>query len=136
MSSHIEMQKLAQNPAAVGSLASYLLKLTDIGWTDWEIDFLDSMAGRSGREPISLRQREKLIELRDDARTYSSFDGFSVSSLVDRCWQARLDLSEDDEDFIVRLHDQRANSLKRRPVLRLLHCARQLHLIDGFVDID
>jgi len=130
------MKKLAQNPAAVTSLATFLLALPDAGWTEWEADFLASMAHRDHAQAISTRQREKLVELKEDATSYSKFDGLSVASLVRDCWIARLDLSDVDEAFIDDLKDKRTVSLKKRPLMRLLRCARQLDLINGFVAVD
>ena len=45
----------------------------------------------------SLRQCEKLLELRDDAEYYSSVRGFSVQSLIKSCWHARDDLDSEDD---------------------------------------
>ena len=87
-------------------------------------------------QAISTRQREKLVELKEDATSYSKFDGLSVASLVRDCWIARLDLSDVDEAFIDDLKDKRTVSLKKRPLMRLLRCARQLDLINGFVAVD
>ena len=135
MSSYFEMQKLAQNPAAVVTLASFLLKLPDVGWTEWEADFLESMAARDTAQAITTRQREKLIQLRDDAKNFSKFDGLSVANLVRDCWIARLDLSEDDEAFIDNLKTKATTSLKKRPLMRLLKCARELGLVTRFVAV-
>ncbi len=135
MASHIEMQRLADDPAGVRSLASYLLTVNEVGWTDWEVEFLGSMATRSNPEPLSIRQREILFELRDDAKTYEKIDGFSVKTLMRDCWLARMDLSEDDEEFIDHLKQKDETALKRRPLFRLLHCARQVGLIDRFVNV-
>ena len=135
MASHIEMQRLAQNPAAVVTLAEFLRGLPDVGWTEWEVDFLDAMVRRDRDRELSTRQREKLIELRDDAINYTKFDGLSVASLVRDCWIARLDLTDDDEAFVADLKGRGVTSLKRRPVMRLLRCARELGLVDGFVEI-
>jgi hypothetical protein len=136
MATYREMQKLSQNPGAVTMLAGYLRKLDTVAWTDWEMDFLDSMASRTASEPISTRQGEVLAQLNDNAKSYSSLEGLSISSLVRDCWQARVDLSEDDEAFIVGLKEAQTTSLKRRQALRLLACARQLELIDGYISID
>jgi hypothetical protein len=136
MASYIEMHKLAQNPAAVASLASFLIKLPDIDWTEWEINFLADLANRDGTEALSTRQSEKLVELRDDAKSYTKFDGFSVGGLVRNCWIARDELDEDDEAFIDRLKQDAVTSLKKRPLMTLLRCARQLGLIDGYVNIN
>jgi hypothetical protein len=131
MASYLEMQKLAQNPATAPLLASYLRRLDTVQWTDWELDFLESMAARTNPEPISTRQREVLVELRDDAVSHTTTrDGQNVRALILRCWQARLDLEEDDETFIDELYRSGTISLKRRPLGRLLGCARQLNWID------
>jgi hypothetical protein len=135
MATYREMHKLSQNPGAVTMLAGYLRKLDTVAWTDWELDFLDSMASRSSSEPISTRQGEVLAQLNDNAKSYTSLEGLSIASLVRDCWQARVDLSEDDEAFIVGLTENRVTSLKRRQALRLLACARQLELIDGYINI-
>lgn len=135
MASHIEMQRLAVDPAAVRSLANYLLKINESGWTAWEVEFLENMATRSSPEPISSRQREILCELRDDAKTYANIDGFSVKTLLRECWLARMDMSEDDEQFVDQLKQNDVSVLKRRPLFRLLHCAREVGLIDRFVNV-
>ena len=136
MASHIEMKKLADSPAAVNALAASLLNMADVDWTEWEIDFLEGKTRFCGPDPLTTRQREMLFELRDNARSYTTFEGFSVASLLRECWLNRLDLSEDDEDFIVRLYAQGTTTLKRRPLFKLLRCARELDLIPGFVDVD
>jgi hypothetical protein len=123
-----------QNPAAAAMLAKSLLPLADADWSEWEIGFLEAMC--VGSEPLSTRQGEKLVELRDDAKSSSKFDGFSVGRLVQSCWTGRLDLLEDDEAFIVGLKAQGTTKLKRRALMRLLRCARELGLLTGYVDID
>jgi hypothetical protein len=136
MASHIEMQRIAADPVAVRSLADYLLLLHDAGWTEWETDFLHNMSKHKGPEPISMRQREVLLQLRDDAKLYSKFDSFSIAVLIKNCWQARYDLSEGNEEFIARLREAGATALKRRALMRLLSCSRDLGLIDRFVAVD
>ncbi len=134
MASYADIHRLMQNPAAASMMATFLLNLTDAEWSEWEVGFLEAMAGRT--EALTTRQGEKLIELRDDAKTYKTFDGFSVSRLVQSCWIARIDLAEDDEAFIDALKRQATTTLKRRPLMRLLRLARELGLLSGFVDID
>jgi hypothetical protein len=133
MASYLEMQKLALNPSAVPMLAGYLRQLDTVQWTEWELDFLESMAKRTGLEPISTRQREVLVELRDDAVSHTKTrDGLSVCTLILQCWQARLDLDDDDDiAFIDELYGSGTTALKRRPLGRLLSCARQLNWVDG-----
>jgi hypothetical protein len=135
MASYLEMQKLANMPGAVTMLAGYLRGLETVEWSEWELDFLDSMAARDSREPISTRQREVLTELNNNAKSFATVDGISVPLLVHNCFIARIDLDEADADFIATLQATKVTSLKRRSVMRLLACARQLHLIDGYVDL-
>ena len=95
------------------SLAKRLLNLPHADWNDWEIDFLEHMGRHKGPDPITTRQGEKLLELRDDAEYYSAVRGFGVQSLIENCWLARDDLdSEDDRRFIEQLKetDVRASS--------------------------
>ena len=129
MASYIDMQKLAQSPGAVTMLADYLLKLETVAWSDWEIDFLENMAGRTSTDPISTRQREVLAELKASATSHTTTrDGQSIRSLILKCWEARLDLDEEDEQFVVSLYDSKMTSLKPRQLGRLQNCVRQLHI--------
>jgi len=130
MASHIDMQRLAHDAAAVRALARSLLSLAGAEWTDWEHEFLDNMALHDGPEPLSQRQREVLVELRDNARSHARIDGFSVAHLIRDCWLARTDLLEEDEAFIDGLKRSGATSLKRRQLFRLLRCAKELGIID------
>lgn len=137
---HREMKSLADNADRVRALAGRLLKLPAadplVAWSDWEIEFLESMAAHRGPDPLSTRQVEKLVELQDEARSYADLDGLSVPALIEQCWLARLDLEEDDEAFVARLKTSGARTLKRRQGLKLLACARQLGIVERYVAID
>jgi hypothetical protein len=136
MTSHIEMSRVANDAAAVRAIASGLLASARRDFTDWELDFLEHMAVWAGREPLSQRQREKLLELRDDARTYRTVDGISVARLVQQCHEARADLDDDDGSFVADLRTSCTSGLKRRALLRLLRCARRLGLVESYVDLE
>jgi hypothetical protein len=98
---------------------------------------LQHMARHRRPDPITTRQCEKLLELRDDAEYYSSVRGFGVQSLIQNCWLARDDLeSEDDRKFIEHLKETSCSSVKRRQLRKLLACARQLGEIEQYVSID
>jgi hypothetical protein len=129
MATYLDMQKLAQNPGAVTMLASLLLKSDAAEWTDWEIDFLESMANRRSTDPISTRQREVLVELKNNASSHTKTrDGQSVRALILRCWEARFDLDDEDEQFIVQLYESRATALKSRQLGRLQRCVNNLNI--------
>src|SRR6266480_594867 len=135
MQDYKEIDRIRKNLVAVRSLAQRLLDLPRADWNDWEIDFLQHMARHKGPDPITTRQGEKLVELRDDAEYYSSVHGFSVQSLIKNCWVARDDLSrEEDKRFI---EDLKATTcVKRRQLRKLLACARELGEIEEYVSID
>jgi len=135
MSIHHEMKRFKDTPEAARALADALRRQPDADWTEWELDFLQSIAERDAREPHSTRQLEKLLELRDASRHYSRIDGFSVAALIRECWIGRLDLADEDEAFISKLKAQSPAALKLRPLKRLIHCSRQLGVIEHFVAI-
>ena len=137
MQHYKEIDRIRKDLVAVRSLAKRLLNLPHADWNDWEIDFLQHMGRRKGPDPITTRQGEKLLELRDDAEYYSAVRGFSVQCLIENCWLARDDLdSEDDRRFIQQLKETSYSSIKRRHLRKLLACAHELGEIEQYVSID
>ena len=135
MQDYREIDRIRKDFVAVRSLAKRLLDLPHADWNEWEIDFLQHMARHKGPDSITTRQGEKLIELRDDAKYYSSVHGFSVQTLIEHCWVSRDDLSrEEDKKFIEDL--KAITSVKRRQLRKLLACARELGEIEQYVSID
>jgi hypothetical protein len=135
MASHIEMKRLADNPGEAGRLATFLLTLPDAEWTAWEINFLEGLVDRTSKEPLSLRQCEKLFELKDAGVSFRVYDGFSVATLLRQSHEARFDLDDDDDiEFLERLKAEQPASLKRRPLTRLVRCARQLDIIHDYAE--
>src|SRR5262249_47088812 len=137
MRDYKEIDRIRKTLVAVRSLAERLLDLPRADWSDWEIDFLQHMARHKGPDPITTRQCEKLLELRDDAEYYSSVRGFGVQSLKQNSCLPRHDLnSEDDRKFIEHLKGTSCSCVKRRQLRKLLACARQLGEIEKYVSID
>ena len=137
MQDYKEIDRIRKNLVALRSLAKRLLDLPRADWNGWELDFLQHMARHKGPDPITTRQCEKLLELRDDAEYYSSVRGFSVQSLIKNCWLSRDDLdSEDDRKFIEHLKETGCSCVKRRRLRKLLACARQLGEIEQYVSIN
>lgn len=122
MVNYREINSLAKAPDRARTLATFLLTLPDIDWTDWEADFLDAMKARA--EELSTRQAEKLVELRDDSVRYTSASGFSFKVLIETCWLNRFDLDDEaDIEFIEKLRASGHASLRKREALRLRRCA-------------
>jgi hypothetical protein len=128
MTSYREIAEIQRDVARARSIAQSLSGLDDVAWTDWELDFLESIAAR--RQVLTTRQGEKLVELRDEAAWYASVDGFSLRALVERCHLLRDELAEGDAAFIERLVASNATRLRRKDARRVLRCARTVGEIE------
>ena len=122
-----EIEQFKRNPVRARVLAKSVLAAP--GLTTWEEDFLEKLEGYQG--PLSTRQAEKLLEIRDDIRRVSSIEGFSLKTMLPACHEARLDLDdEDDIEFLETLSASNATKWRYRDARRVLRCARKLHVID------
>ena len=128
MANFREISEVQKNPKRARTLAQALFALDDMMWTEWELDFLESIGAR--QHDLTTRQGEKLMELREEATWYVAVDGFSLETLIDRCHLLRDELSEHDTAFLERLKDGNAARLRRKDARRLLRCARTLGEID------
>jgi hypothetical protein len=128
MASYREILAIQKDPASARSMAQSLDALGDMEWTDWELDFLQSIGCR--KQDLTTRQGEKLIELRDEAVWYTSVEGFSLKALIERCHLGRDELADHDAAFIARLAAEKAARLRRKDARRLLRCARTLGEIE------
>lgn len=129
MASWREIERFKKDSAASRALASTLLRAHEADLTDWELAFLRSHQFLDESDDRSTRQAEKLLEIRDAHQPVSEVRGFSVLRLLDGCYAARLDLSEDDEEWIVAFRAS-GRVFKRRDAGRLLRCARTLNIIE------
>lgn len=126
MSSWKEIERIKRDPAGARALAKSLLAIPDL--TAWEEPFLEDMGVHQG--PLSTRQAEKLVEIRDQNAWVSTIQGFSVRSLLNACWEARYDLNdEDDVAFVEGLKARGSSTARYREAFHLLDCARRLHVI-------
>jgi hypothetical protein len=156
MASHREMHAVSSDPAKVRNLALGLLALAKTAenvFTEWELTFLKDIAEQSAEVMalsrkerqefkfskeraealLALRdfrlttlQAEKLFEIRDAAELFRDIGGISVRNLIIRCYEARLDLGEDDEEFIERLWRSGVGEVRRGDLFRLKRCSKQL----------
>jgi len=126
-----EIERLKKNPEAFCALAQFLLRVPDAAWTDWELDFLESLSERELDPGPSTRQCEVLLDLRDSVITFSRIEGLSVKAVIAETWRARDDLGEEDAEFVDALQNSGATAIRRRALRRLLGCARRVHVIDS-----
>lgn len=124
-----EIDRYRKDAGACRTLAAALLRAHADDLTDWEIAFLRGKREIIGDDELTTRQSEKLLEIRDQHQPCTEIHGFSVVKLLEGCFAGRLDLSEDDEDWLVKWHAS-GKSFKCRDAARLLRLARQLNLIE------
>jgi hypothetical protein len=131
MASWREIDQIRKDPAAMRALAAHLLKLPSAGLTEWEITFLESISRNRTTEEFTTRQAEKLLQIRDDSEYVSEvgYARLSVRILIENAQLGHLDLSEDNEEWILRFPKGTA-SIRRGEIGRLLQCARDLNNID------
>lgn len=131
-----EINRISKDPQAVRLLARKLLKLAYVSWSEERRGFLEKMVKQ--REPITTRQAEYLIELRDGTELHQIVGGFSVASLIEDCWRNRepdryRGLSDDNCKFIERIRGKTV--LQRQQLHRLFAYCRELGLIEAYIDI-
>jgi hypothetical protein len=130
MASWREIDRVRKDPQAAVNIAKRLLELSPTEFTDWELDFLRSIQRLRNVEEFTTRQSEKLLQIRDDTEMVEEVLGFSVRLLLKGCFEARLDLSEADEEWVAGRFQVSACNIPRKHVGRLTRCARELNLID------
>jgi len=134
MASWKEIDRIRKDPKAFRALARGLRKhIAEL--TDWEKDFLSSIDSQDEKDEFTTRQSEKLLQIRDDYESVTELlGGFSVKLILRQCHEARLDLSESDEEWIIERFDQSPTTIRRKHAGRLRRCARQLGLIEDDFD--
>ena len=107
---------------------------------DWERNFLTGLINGNEMmggppERLSTRQAETLFEIRDTYELHSRLNGgFSIPTLIQRIYEARLDLSENDEAWIVKLRDSGAVQPRRGQCGILRRLAIEIGAIEGYMD--
>ena len=155
MASNREMRAIGRDPARVRSLTLGLLKLAETAeyiFTDWELTFLRSLVGlaettvgltkRQQKDAgvalamrgfrLTSRQAEKLLDIRDATVLHRDIGGVSIRSLINRCYEGRCDLAEDDEQFVERVYRSGAAELRGRDLARLRRCSVQLGELEDY----
>jgi hypothetical protein len=163
MASYREMHAVSSDPVRVRNLALSLLALAKAAeniFSEWELTFLRDIAEQStaiialspkerkkfkfsARQTEALlalrdfrltsRQTETLFEIRDATVLHRDIKGISVRNLIKRCYEARLDLDEGDEEFIERLWKSGATELRSRDLMHLKRCSVQLGELEPYM---
>jgi hypothetical protein len=127
MASYREMDAVGRDPARFILLAKQCLVF---GLAPWQRNFCNSLIAEPP-ERLSTRQAESLFGIRDEYELHSTlYDGFSVAILIQRCHEARLDLEEDDEAWIIKLWKAGTTRLTNAGCGRLRNCAVRIHAIE------
>lgn len=130
MSSWSEIERIRKDADVFRGIARSLLVASSEALTDWEIDFLENLAGKDDGEELSSRQAEILVQIRDNNQWVETHKGWQIRILLRQCYEARLDLIEDDEEWIAAVYLISDRSVRRRQIGRLFRCARSLHIIE------
>lgn len=163
MASAREMHAISSDPVRVRNLALSLLSLTKVAediFSEWELTFLRDIAEQSANvialSPkerkefkfsekhaeallalrdfrLTSRQAEKLFEIRDNVTLHRDINGISISKLIARCYEARLDLDEGDDEFIEGLWKTGATELRTPALMRLKRCSIQLGELEPYM---
>lgn len=126
-----EINRLKHDPVAAKDLADRLLRLNVYALSPWETKFLGDAQTWAEDESLSTRRVEKLVQIRDNVERVAKCRGFSVRSLIRGCYEARADLDEEDEAWIVELRAEDADRVRRRELSQLMRCARVLGIVEG-----
>jgi hypothetical protein len=163
MASHREMNAISSDPVKVRNLALSLLAMARIAediFSVWELTFLRDVAEQSAKIialttkerkefkfskhqaeallalrdfRLTSRQAEKLFEIRDATVSHRTIGGISVRNLINRCYEARLDLTESDEEFITRLWKSGATELRSNELAQLKSCSKQIGELEPYM---
>jgi hypothetical protein len=157
------MLAISSDPVRVRNLALSLIalgKLAEDIFTEWELTFLRDIAEQSASVMaltpkerkefkfskqqaeallalrdfrLTSRQAEKLFEIRDATVLHRTIAGVSVRNLVNRCYEARFDLDEGDEEWIERLWKSGTAELRSSDLARLKRCSKQIGELESYM---
>lgn len=163
MASIREMHAVSSDPVKVRNLALSLIslgKLTEDIFTEWELTFLKDIAEQSASVMaltpkerkefkfskqqaeallalrdfrLTSRQTEKLFEIRDAIVLHRTVAGVSVRNLITRCYEARLDLDEGDEEWIEQLWRTGTAELRSSDLAKLKRCSKQIGELESYM---
>lgn len=126
------IERIRKDARAFRSLARDLTDHSLDSLSEWEVTFLESIDRAVDRDEFTMRQAEKLLQIRDGiVRTETLPGGFSVRIVLDNVWQARADLSEAEERWIAFLRTESLTTVLAKDAGRVLKLAARLGLIEA-----
>jgi hypothetical protein len=70
-------------------------------------------------------ERLKLEELCWLSEAFTGHDGLTVGQMIAACYRYHMDFDEEDSDFIVKLRNWNATSVRRRQLRQLVRLCRE-----------
>jgi hypothetical protein len=126
-----EIDRIRKRPDVAQGIARSLIETFPAAdFSDSESDFLHSLVRFERVQEFTRLQIEWLLLIQDELREATEVYGFSIHLLLKQCFEARLDLSEDDEEWITLRRETNPHAVPRKFVRRLLRCSCALYLID------
>jgi hypothetical protein len=134
MASWTEIERVRKSPNRFKSLAAHLLTLPDANWWEYAERFLRDVSKYPGAE-LNTRQAEFLLKLRDDKVIHHTIrGGFSAGSLIRNCFEARFDLTDNEDiEFIQSLHRSGRSFVTGRQLGWFVRICKQLGEIEGYI---
>jgi len=132
-----EIERLRKDPRAALLLAQRLLNFRD-HLDDRQLAFLEDIVHEKAPRaisdqfwPLTTRQLEWLVDIRDGLKDHHTVNGFSVARLLEEAWLNRFELDNDEHiEFLDR--NKGRTTLKARQIGLLLHIARRLQLVEQY----
>ena len=131
MASWVEIERIRKDQPAFKALAKRLLADPGFERTEWEEEFLNEVS--KYQRDLTLRQCEKLLQIRDEAEIHTNIRGLSVAALVDACHQNRFDLDEADRERIERLKAQNRRHVRGNEMGWFKRICIQLGDMEGYM---
>jgi hypothetical protein len=125
MTIYVDVAVKSKKRAVFRAIAQELLDLEHSDWNDWEWNWLHSMLRYPKTHKYTEAERLKLDQLSWLSEPFTGHDGLTVEQMIATCYRYHLDFGEDDSDFIVKLHNWNAKSLRRRQLWQLVRLCRQ-----------
>lgn len=132
MASEREIVRYLNDVQACAALAARLAARSELAASEDALDFLEKIARRSETAPLSRRQTEFLLAIRDDNELVRTLHRFDLAAVLRSLWVARADIAdESDVAFLERLRERGQSSFRVAEARRLLRVARG---VDGLLD--